>query len=109
MKDRRIFARFDVGVPGRLLSQDDKEKMTKVCDISAKGVGVVSDEKVDYNTLVELWIELPDKRDSFYIRGKVSWVKEVTPEKYRIGINLDKADFMGLAYILRNTGGLRGI
>lgn len=107
MQDRRIFTRFNVELPVKFMMQSSKEGLARVHDVSAKGVGLVSDEALISNTAVEMWLEWADKRDSFYLRGRIVWIKETALGKYRAGISLDKADFMGLSHILRDKGMLR--
>lgn len=107
MQDRRIFTRFNIELPVKFLLQSSKEGLADIYDVSAKGVGLVSDEPLMCNTVVEMWLEGSDKHQPLYVRGRIAWVKETELGKYRAGINLDKADFMGLSHILRAKGMLR--
>lgn len=103
MQDRRIFARFAVGLRVRFLAQQEKnEGVAQSSDISAKGLGLFLTDKLVSNSSLELWLEIPDRMEPLYMRGKVIWAgKAVLSDKYKAGINLEKADFMGLARILR--------
>jgi hypothetical protein len=70
-------------------------------DISAKGIGLVANTELEAQVPLELWLEIPDKGDPFYARGKVIWSNMVTPDEYRVGVNLEKADLVGLSRVLR--------
>jgi hypothetical protein len=48
-----------------------------------------------------MWLNIPDRGEPLYTRGRVVWSKMWEPNKYRLGINLEKADLMGMARILR--------
>lgn len=104
MQDRRIFARFAVNFRVRFLVQQEKnEGIAQSKDISAKGLGLFLTDKLADNSPLELWLEIPDKMEPLYMRGKVVWADKTDPtDNYRVGISLEKADFMGLSRILRS-------
>ena len=65
--DRRIFARIPVSLPIRFLASSmDKECKGQTLDVSANGVRLESQEKLSPNTALEMWLELPESRDSFF-------------------------------------------
>jgi c-di-GMP-binding flagellar brake protein YcgR len=102
MEDRRIFDRIPVKFPLRFLEPaSGNEGQGRIWDISAKGIGLVSSKGVTRKTDVEMWIEIPDRGEPLYTRGEVVWSQMLVPDQFRIGVNLDKADFMGLSRILR--------
>jgi len=102
MEDRRIFARFPARFPAHLLDpRSGKEAEAQTQDISAKGIGLVSDEELKPQTSLEIWIKVHEKTEPIYTRGEVVWVKEVAPQQYRFGVNLERADLMSLARLLR--------
>lgn len=101
-KDKRIFERFSVKLPARFLgANSDKEKEAETSDISAKGIGLVTNEELLPNTVLELWLHIPDKGQPLYARGQVVWSKTVSADEYQAGINLEKANLMGMSRILR--------
>ncbi len=101
-KDRRIFERFSVRIPARFLgANSDKEKEAQTLDISAKGVGLVTNEQLRPNTILELWLHIPDKGQPLYARGQVVWSKTISQGEHQVGINLEKANLMGMSRILR--------
>ncbi|MCM8789543.1 MAG: PilZ domain-containing protein, partial [Candidatus Omnitrophica bacterium] len=106
-EDRRIFERFEAKIPLRFIDlTGNKEGEASVQDASAKGVGFVCKEQILPQSTIEMWIKVPDKGEPLYARGKVVWSKPADLNKYRVGVNLDRADLMGLSRILRVRYGL---
>jgi hypothetical protein len=102
MDDRRVFERFSAGLPLRFLSAvDNKEGQAMTYDISAKGIGFSSSEQLAPQTALELWLEVPDKGEPIYTRGQVAWSRRADPANFRTGVELEKADFMGMSRVLR--------
>jgi len=101
-EDRRIFARFAAKLYIRFLDlKTNKEGRAETVDISAKGVGLVTKEDLPSRTPLEMWFEMPNQGGLYYTRGEVVWSKWLEPARYRIGVNLEKADLMGLSRVLR--------
>ncbi|MCM8799606.1 MAG: PilZ domain-containing protein [Candidatus Omnitrophica bacterium] len=101
-KDRRIFQRFSVKLPVRFIDlyrNEEGEGFSQ--DISAKGVGLVTEKKLSTYTPLELWLNIPDGKEPLYVRGEVVWVNALDSFNYRVGINLERADLMGISRILR--------
>lgn len=106
LKERREFMRFPVNL--RLKFKDpntNKEKEVQAHDISAKGIAILTDNALANNTVLEMWIEIPNEGQVRYNRGRVVWSKEVEPHNYRIGISLEKVDLIGVSLILRGSYG----
>lgn len=102
MDDRRIFQRFSIRFPVKLLDlSSGKEALAETSDISAKGIGVWSGEDFAANTPMEAWLKIPDKGEPLYTRGTVVWSRPDPQGEYRLGIDLERADLMGLSRILR--------
>ena len=102
MEDRRIFQRFTAGFSLRFLDpKSGKEGVAKTQDISAKGLGLVTNEEFRAQAPLEVWLSIPDKGEPLYTRGTVVWSKPDTQGEYRAGIDLEKADLMGLSRVLR--------
>lgn len=100
--DKRIFARIPITFPVRFLaSGSNKESAGESVDISADGVGMTSAEKLSPQTSLEMWLELPESRGSFYTRGEVMWASSLPDAtQRRVGIHLEKAQLMELAPVL---------
>lgn len=95
MDDRRVFARLPVEFPLRFLNLwEGKEGQATTFDISVKGIGMYTNQELQLHTGLEMWLKIPDKSESLYTRGEVSWLKKVPSNNYRVGINLEKADLM---------------
>ena len=101
-EDLRVFERFPVNLVMKYLDLgSNKEGQAQTMDISAKGIGVTTNAMLGLNTTVEMWLKVPDRGDPLYTRGEVVWSQMVSSNKYRSGVNLDKADLMGISRILR--------
>jgi hypothetical protein len=99
MNDRRIFERFARVVPLRLLDLGSgKDIRTQTQDISVKGLGMTSDQEVSPFSRVEVWLEVPQQQP-LYARGEIAWVMPLK-QGFRLGVNLEKADLMGLGRAL---------
>ncbi|MDD4980042.1 MAG: PilZ domain-containing protein [Candidatus Omnitrophica bacterium] len=103
MQDKRIFERFPASLPLRFIDLSvNKESQAQTQDISAKGIGLMTDKELSPQTPLEMWLDIPDHREPLYTRGEVAWSKLLGPDKYRVGVNLERADLMGIARILRS-------
>jgi len=102
MEDHRIFQRFNVSLPATLLNLDSGlELSAETTDISAKGIGLALKQEVKAHTPLEAWLHTPDTEEPFYTRGLAAWSRQDGPTGYRIGMDLERADLMGLSRILR--------
>ncbi|MDI9416521.1 MAG: PilZ domain-containing protein [Candidatus Omnitrophota bacterium] len=102
MNDRRIFQRFSIRFPIRLLDLNSgREVAGETSDISAKGIGVCLKDEIPCDTSLEAWLNIPDKGEPLYTRGSVVWSRPDAQGDYRLGIDLERADLMGLSRILR--------
>lgn len=101
-EDRRIFERLPVKFSLRFLDlNSNREGQGQIRDISAKGVGFMTNLELVPRAPLEMWLEIPDKREPLYTRGEVIWSKLQDVNEYRAGVNLEKADLMGLSRVLR--------
>ncbi|MEI6832340.1 MAG: PilZ domain-containing protein [Candidatus Omnitrophota bacterium] len=103
MNDHRIFERFPVDIAARYLNPDTgKEGLAKIQDVSAKGLGLTASEELRLHAALEIWLEMKNKRESLYTRGRVVWKKSEGIDSYRLGVELEKADLMGISRIFRS-------
>ncbi|MBI4981737.1 MAG: PilZ domain-containing protein [Candidatus Omnitrophica bacterium] len=101
--DKRVFARFNADCSLRFLDlNSNSEGAGRLSDVSAKGLGMVLGIALPENTPLEVWVDTYGKGEPLYARGKVAWSQKVDVHKYRIGINLERADLMGMSRILRH-------
>ena len=102
MDDRRTFERVDTRLPLRFLNPGNgQEGEAETLDISANGIGFVTNSEVAAAVPLEMWLNIPDQHDPFYTRGEVVWsdLSSVTGQR-RVGVRLEKAEFMGLGRAL---------
>jgi hypothetical protein len=102
MEDKRIFQRMTAKLNVKYLDlESGREGEARTCDISAKGIGLVSGSELKARAPLEMWLKVPDRDEPLYTRGEVVWSKEVSSTEYRSGINLERADLLGLSRALR--------
>ncbi len=102
--DRRIFERIPVKLPLRFLYPTSvTEGLAQTEDISAAGIGLVTDRELLPRTPLEMWLQIPDKGEPFHTTGEVAWSKMIEPNKYKVGISLEKAELMEMSRVLRTT------
>ena len=102
MEDRRIFERINTKMPLRFLNPTNgREGTADTVDISANGLGLVTNENLSATAPLEMWLGIPDQHEPLYTRGEVAWSKTL-PEtgQQRVGVRLEKAELMGLARVL---------
>lgn len=101
-EDRRIFERIPVQIPLRFLElYSNKEGTALTYNISAKGIGLLTQEELLPHASLELWLDIPGQTEPFYTRADVVWSKRINPDTYKVGLNLERADLMGLSRALR--------
>jgi hypothetical protein len=106
-RDRRVFERFNVRLPVKFIDLRRKKEGTAYTrDICAKGLGLIASEEINPYTPIEVWLEVPDKGQPLYTRGEVVWSSPAAAGTWRMGINLDRADLMGVSRVLRATKGI---
>lgn len=102
MEDRRVFARINTRMPVRFLNPSNGiEGQADTVDISANGLGVVTNQDLSVRTALEMWLAIPDQHEPLYIRGEVVWSKASgNTGEQRVGVRLEKAELLGLARVL---------
>jgi c-di-GMP-binding flagellar brake protein YcgR len=100
--DRRNFLRLARILDVKIINLNtNKEARAQTHDISANGIGFITNVQFNTDTSLELWLYIPDSDEPVHTTGKVVWTKMVAPNVYRVGVNLDKIDFAGISRILR--------
>jgi Tfp pilus assembly protein PilZ len=100
-KDRRTFERFSLAIPLSYSKLKDAGKSyILACDISAEGLGIISDNKVAPGSSVCLYLQVPDINKELPISGKVVWFKKLG-NSFRVGLSLDQNELMEVSAILR--------
>jgi hypothetical protein len=104
MEDRRIFERFNAEFPLRFInSERNDEGSAQVRDVSAKGLGIVSDSELAVDTPLEMWLDIPQRSEPLHTRGQVVWSRRAGAGKWQAGINLEQAQLMPLAQLYKNS------
>ena len=101
MNDHRIFERFQKAFSARFIGLDGEEGQAQTFDISAKGLGLLTTKELESKAPLEIWLDVPNSTDPLYTRGQVVWSRLEGATGYRCGIELEKADFMGMSRLLR--------
>lgn len=102
LSDKRVFERFNVKLPARFIdSRENIEGKAESFNISAKGIGLLLNQELKPASSLEIWLDLPDKGEPLYTRGRVVWANEIEPNLWRSGVNLERAELMGLSRIFR--------
>lgn len=58
-------------------------------DVSPQGLRIQLDQKVPEGFLVELWVEISNHPNKFYLAGEVKWCQELDEGKrYLVGVQL---------------------
>lgn len=101
-RDRRIFERIPAKFSLKFFNpRSQKECLAQTRDISAEGIGLVTEEALLPFTPLEVCLQIPDRGEPLYSKGETVWSMMVEPNKYRTGISLLKPDLMGMSRILR--------
>ena len=96
--DQRIPAKFSLRF---LVDHSNKEGLAQIQDVSANGIGLLTEEELQCHTTLEMRLQIPDKGELLYVRGEVVWLNMIEANKYRIGIKLEKMDLVDLMELLR--------
>ena len=101
--DHRIFERFPVNLPARYLNLDTgREGLANTHDVSAKGLGLLTNADLKLHACLEIWLEMKDKGEPLYTRGAVVWIKTADANNYKLGLELEKADLMGISRVFKS-------
>ena len=105
MDDRRIFERISMSFPVRFLDPTSgQEGEAQTLDISANGLGFVTKGALSVRTPLEMWLDIPDNRAPLYTRGEVVWAQPLSGStQQKVGVQLEKAELMGLGRTLRKN------
>jgi len=103
-RERRRFVRFGRILPIKFKDLDtQQEGKGQSHDISAKGIGFITDTPLPEKANVEILVYVADNYNPICLRGKVTWSTTVGPNSYRIGVDLEEVDFLGIARVLRHV------
>jgi len=102
--DKRCCERIPADISLRFLNMyANRWSQVKMHDISIKGVGLVTEELLAPNTLLQVWLPVPGKDESLYAWGSVAWSKPDEPDRYRTGVSIETADLSPITKALRTA------
>jgi len=101
MNDHRIFERFRKEFSARFIGLDGKEVVAQTFDVSAKGLGLSNTQELESRANLEIWLDVPNSTEPLYTRGQVVWSRLAGEGGFRSGIELERADLMGISRLLR--------
>lgn len=98
-EDRRVFARMKAQVELRCIEQDS-EQAGRTFDVSAQGLGVVSENKMKPASPVRIFLTFPATREEFSTAGKIIWCRRLKRKEFHCGVLLDKPELMIVSQLL---------
>lgn len=100
--EKRAFPRFSVNIPLHYsqINADDKIQ-AQTHDISAQGLGLVTEQALPPGTQLEVWLQMRDNSEEIFRKGRVVWSSCISGNKYRAGIKLDQPDLKPISLVLR--------
>lgn len=101
-EDRRVFARFRAEISFKYSNLDsNSQTKARIRDLCARGLGVFTDEVLAPHSQLDIWLRMPDTGEEIFTKGKVIWSERIEPNKYRVGIELEKPELMVISIVLR--------
>ena len=79
---------------------DDKSN-AKTNDISAEGLGLLTDEELVPGESIQICMQMVDNNEKILVRGKVVWSTMIEPGTYRVGLKLEDSVLNPIPLALR--------
>ena len=70
-------------------------------DISAQGLGLITDKKLEPGTCLDLNLQMPDNAEKINRKAKVVWIAVLDSKTNRVGIKLEEQKLNPIALVLR--------
>lgn len=103
LSERRIFERIQLKLTLKFLEvTSNKGGLASTYDISAKGISIVTNQKILPDVSLGIWIQISNREESLYTRGKVIWSGKFGFSEYRAGVSLEKTELIRMSAILKN-------
>jgi len=100
-----MFDRFEVDFSADVKqSHAEQSNFAQCYDISAGGLGLLTEGKLTPEANMEIWLGIPDGHPPFRSLARVLWSKQVQENKWRSGLEFEKVDFMGVRRIFDTPG-----
>lgn len=99
--DKRRVPRFQINLPIRNGNPDD-QRFSRTFDISATGVGLISDHELPLGEPLQLCLFMPDNNEEIRLQGKAVWISMSGSSRFRIGVSLDEPRLKPIPLVLRS-------
>ena len=101
-QERRQVPRFSIDIPLKYLNAAiNKVCLARTFNISANGIGLVTDDEVAKGTSLDLWINMPDNGEQIPAKGEVVWSDRTDNNSYLVGVALKNSSFKPIPIVLR--------
>ncbi|MFA5356945.1 MAG: PilZ domain-containing protein [Candidatus Omnitrophota bacterium] len=102
-RERRSFTRFPVKIFLKYLNIDlpGDINLQETKDISAQGICLTTNEELPVDAPLDIWLQMPDNGEQLYMKGRVIWSNMITPNKYKIGVNLEDSELNPIMLALK--------
>lgn len=91
-KERRKYPRFPIKLLLKYYHQNnnpERDDQAQTKDICAEGLGLVTNEQLAADTVLDIWLQIPDDNEQIHTKGKVVWSKTLEPKHSRAGVSLE--------------------
>ena len=105
MDERRKFLRFAIELDAKIITEDGKESLCKLTDISREGtrIKICSKEKIEIGTRIKIEIAAAEKESPINAAVIIMWITELedsTEYNYLVGGLLSEIDPEDKSYLL---------
>ena len=105
MDEKREFPRFTIELNAKIITEDGKESLCKLIDISKEGIRIelFSKEKIEIGTGIKMEITTAEKESPINSAVIIMWITELddnTEYHYLVGGLLSEIDPEDKAYLL---------
>jgi len=101
-KERRRLPRYEITLATSETDSPAHREITSTTrDICEQGIGLISSERIPFETPLEITLLMPDNQQRISVQGKVVWQEMVGAHAYRCGIILDSFRLEPISLVLR--------
>ena len=100
--EKRKFVRFLISIPLKYAKMGIKViNDSSICNISAKGLGLIAAEELPVATPLDICLKIPDNGQDIPLEAEVVWAKPFGSSKYIYGLSLKNAQIKPIPLVLR--------
>ena len=101
-QEKRVDVRFDVPIQVTYLDPDnDYVVQAQAKNISAKGLGLVTNKALIPGTILEVCLQMADNQEKIRRRCKVVWSNSLETGSIRLGVELEEPKLKPVPLVLR--------